>query len=108
MSCIITDKCIKCKYTNCADVCPVNCFYEGKNMLVINPNECIDCNICISECPVEAIKKSNIINHSSKWFFLNKKYSYVWHKIKKKRRNIDFYKKYINCKYKFYQNLYIK
>ena len=55
MTYIVKDECIKCKLTDCVEVCPVDCFYEGKNMLVINPDECIDCGACISECPVEAI-----------------------------------------------------
>lgn len=55
MTHVVTDICIKCKYTECVTVCPVNCFYEGENMLVINPEECIDCGVCIAECPVNAI-----------------------------------------------------
>ena len=56
MTYVVTDNCIKCKYTDCALVCPVDCFYEGENMLVINPEECIDCGVCEPECPVDAIK----------------------------------------------------
>ena len=52
---VVTEPCIKCKYTNCAAVCPVDAFREGPNFLVIDPNECIDCDACASECPVEAI-----------------------------------------------------
>ena len=55
MTYIVKDECIKCKLTDCVEVCPVDCFYEGENMLVIKPDECIDCGACISECPVEAI-----------------------------------------------------
>ncbi|MGH8279192.1 MAG: ferredoxin FdxA [Gammaproteobacteria bacterium] len=55
MSHVVTDNCIKCKYTDCVEVCPVDCFHEGPNMLVIDPEECIDCTLCVSECPVEAI-----------------------------------------------------
>ena len=55
MTYVVTDNCVKCKYTDCVSVCPVDCFYEGENMLVINPDECIDCNLCVPECPVEAI-----------------------------------------------------
>jgi ferredoxin len=51
----VTESCIKCKYTDCVDVCPVDCFREGPNMLVIEPDECIDCAVCIPECPVNAI-----------------------------------------------------
>ena len=55
MAYIVTESCIKCKYTDCVDVCPVDCFREGPNMLVIDPEECIDCTLCVPECPVEAI-----------------------------------------------------
>ncbi len=53
MTHVVTESCIKCKYTDCVDVCPVDCFREGPNMLVIEPDECIDCAVCIPECPVE-------------------------------------------------------
>ena len=56
MTYVVTESCIRCKYTDCVDVCPVDCFREGPNMLVIDPDECIDCAVCIPECPVEAIK----------------------------------------------------
>ena len=56
MTYIVTDNCIKCKYMDCVEVCPVDCFYEGENMLVIHPDECIDCGVCEPECPAEAIK----------------------------------------------------
>jgi ferredoxin len=55
MTFVVTEKCIKCKYTDCVEVCPVDCFHEGENFLVIDPEECIDCNLCVPECPVEAI-----------------------------------------------------
>ena len=55
MAYIVADPCVKCKYTDCVTVCPVNCFYEGENFLVINPDECIDCGACVPECPSEAI-----------------------------------------------------
>ena len=55
MTYIVNDKCIKCKLTDCVEVCPVDCFYEGENMLVINPDECIDCGVCEPECPIDAI-----------------------------------------------------
>jgi ferredoxin len=55
MTYVVTESCIKCKYTDCVDVCPVDAFREGKNMLVIDPDECIDCGVCVPECPVEAI-----------------------------------------------------
>ena len=55
MTFVVTESCIRCKYTDCVEVCPVDCFYEGPNMLVINPDECIDCGLCEPECPVDAI-----------------------------------------------------
>ena len=55
MTYVVTDNCIRCKYTDCVDVCPVDCFHEGPNFLVIDPEECIDCTLCVPECPAEAI-----------------------------------------------------
>ncbi len=55
MTYVVTEACIKCKYTDCVDVCPVDCFREGPNFLVIDPDECIDCSLCVAECPAEAI-----------------------------------------------------
>lgn len=55
MAYVVTEACIKCKYTDCVDVCPVDCFHEGPNFLVIDPDECIDCTLCVPECPAEAI-----------------------------------------------------
>ena len=58
MTYVVTQSCIKCKYTDCVDVCPVDCFVEGPNFLAIDPEECIDCTLCVAECPVEAIYSS--------------------------------------------------
>jgi ferredoxin len=55
MTYVVTENCIRCKYTDCVDVCPVDCFREGPNFLVIDPEECIDCTLCVAECPAEAI-----------------------------------------------------
>ena len=55
MTYVVKDACVKCKYMDCVEVCPVDCFYEGPNMLVINPDECIDCGVCQPECPIDAI-----------------------------------------------------
>jgi ferredoxin len=55
MAFVVAEPCVKCKYTDCVDVCPVECFFEGENMLVISPDECIDCGACVPECPAEAI-----------------------------------------------------
>ena len=59
MTFVVTEQCIKCKYTDCVEVCPVDCFYEGPNFLVIHPDECIDCALCEPECPVDAIKSDD-------------------------------------------------
>ncbi|MEM6846950.1 MAG: ferredoxin FdxA [Pseudomonadota bacterium] len=56
MTYIVGEACIKCKFTDCVEVCPVDCFYEGETMLVIHPDECIDCGVCEPECPIDAIK----------------------------------------------------
>lgn len=55
MTHVVAEACIKCKYTDCVEVCPVDCFHEGPNFLVIDPDECIDCTLCVAECPVNAI-----------------------------------------------------
>jgi ferredoxin len=79
MAYIVTEACIKCKYSDCVEVCPVDCFYEGENMLVINPDECIDCGVCEPECPAEAIEVEDDTN--TKWLELNTKYSAIWPNI---------------------------
>ena len=84
MTYLVNDKCIKCKLTDCVEVCPVDCFYEGKNMLVIKPDECIDCGVCEPECPVDAIK-ADTEPGSEKWLELNKKYSEIWPNISEKK-----------------------
>ena len=71
MTYIVTDACIKCKYMDCVEVCPVDCFYEGENMLVIHPEECIDCGVCEPECPVEAIVPDTEDEPDGKWLKIN-------------------------------------
>ncbi|AZL15531.1 ferredoxin FdxA [Rickettsiales endosymbiont of Stachyamoeba lipophora] len=83
MAYVVTDNCIKCKYTDCVEVCPVDCFYEGENMLVINPDECIDCGVCEPECPVEAISPES--EDLLDWLELNKEYSEKWPNINRKK-----------------------
>lgn len=83
MTYVVTDACIKCKYTDCVEVCPVDCFYEGENMLVINPDECIDCGVCEPECPAEAIIPDTD-DADGKWVELNKTYSQSWPNITQK------------------------
>ena len=71
MTYIVNENCIKCKFTDCVEVCPVDCFYEGENMLVIHPDECIDCGVCEPECPVDAIKPDTEPG-LEKWLELNR------------------------------------
>jgi ferredoxin len=68
MTHVVTESCIACKYTDCVDVCPVDCFREGPNMLVIDPDECIDCAVCIPECPVNAIYAEEDVPDNQKHF----------------------------------------
>ena len=84
MTYVVTEKCIKCKYTDCVEVCPVDCFYEGKNMLVINPEECIDCGVCEPECPVDAIEPES--KEVIQWLEINKKYSEIWPNITEQKK----------------------
>lgn len=84
MTFVVTESCIKCKYTDCVEVCPVDCFYEGENMLVIHPDECIDCGVCEPECPVEAIKPDDYAGVKD-WLGLNEEYAKVWPNITKRK-----------------------
>ena len=84
MTYIVTDNCIKCKYTDCVEVCPVDCFYEGENMLVIHPDECIDCGVCEPECPADAIKPDTEAG-LDKWLKLNADYAVKWPNITVKK-----------------------
>ena len=84
MTYIVNDKCIKCKYMDCVEVCPVDCFYEGENMLVIHPDECIDCGVCEPECPVEAIKPDTEPG-LEQYLSLNAEFSKVWPNITAKK-----------------------
>jgi ferredoxin len=77
---VVTESCIKCKFTDCVEVCPVDCFYEGENMLVIHPDECIDCGVCEPECPVDAIKPDTE-PVAAEWLTLNAEYAKVWPNI---------------------------
>ena len=84
MTYVVDEKCIKCKTTDCVAVCPVNCFYEGANMLVIHPNECIDCGVCEPECPVDAIKADTEPGLET-WLELNREYALKWPNITAKK-----------------------
>lgn len=108
MTYVITESCIKCKYTDCVDVCPVDCFREGPNFLVIDPDECIDCTLCVAECPVDAIYAEDevpedqqdfiqlnaILAKAPKWTEITAKKpspadAEEWAKVKDKRHLLD-------------------
>ena len=84
MTYIVDEECIKCKHMDCVEVCPVDCFYEGENMLVIHPDECIDCGVCEPECPVDAIQ-SDTEDGAEKWLVLNRDMSEKWPNITEKK-----------------------
>ncbi len=100
MTYIVNDKCIKCKLMDCVEVCPVDCFYEGKNMLVIKPDECIDCGVCEPECPVDAIS-ADTEPGSEKWLEINKEYSEIWPNISEKKDPPPDHEKFKNEQNKF-------
>ena len=77
MTYVVTDNCIGCKFTDCVEVCPVDCFYEGITMLVIHPDECIDCGVCEPECPADAIRPDTEPGMED-WVEFNRKYSDAW------------------------------
>jgi len=84
MTYVVTESCIKCKYTDCVEVCPVDCFREGPNMLVIDPDECIDCAVCIPECPVNAIYAEEDVPEDQRHFTdLNAELAKAWKTITK-------------------------
>ncbi len=84
MTYVVVENCIKCKYMDCVEVCPVDCFYEGENMLVIHPDECIDCGVCEPECPAEAIKPDTE-SGLEKWLGINAEYAKSWPNISVKK-----------------------
>ena len=82
MTFVVTESCIRCKYMDCVEVCPVDCFYEGPNMLVIHPDECIDCALCEPECPVEAIYSEDELPERQKDFLqINEELAEIWPNI---------------------------
>jgi ferredoxin len=93
MTYVVTEKCIRCKYTDCVEVCPVDCFYEGENMLVIHPDECIDCGVCEPECPVDAIRPDTEGGLET-WLTLNAEYASKWPNITMKKAAPDDAKDY--------------
>lgn len=90
MTHVVTDSCIACKYTDCVEVCPVDCFHEGDNFLVIDPEECIDCGLCIAECPVKAIKQEfELLDEEKHFLTLNAQLSLKWPVINIKKEHLE-------------------
>tara|TARA_B110000438_G_C15694717_1_gene598408 strand:+ start:405 stop:737 length:333 start_codon:yes stop_codon:yes gene_type:complete len=100
MTYLVKEECIKCKLMDCVEVCPVDCFYEGENMLVIKPDECIDCGVCEPECPVDAIVVDTV-DGANKWLEINEKYSKTWPNIVTKKNPPEDEAKFRNEKNKF-------
>ena len=103
MTYIVKDERKKCKLTDCVEVCPVDCFYEGENFLVIDPDECIDCGVCEPECPIGAIvadTDENLLD-KEKWLLLNKKFSALWPNITAKKDPMPEHEKFREIKDKF-------
>lgn len=102
MAFIVTDSCIECKHTDCVEVCPVDCFYEGENFLVISPDECIDCGLCEPECPVDAIfSEDELPADQIKFIEINEQLSKKWPNITQKKDALTQAEKYKNQKDKF-------
>lgn len=87
MTYLVTDNCINCKYTDCVSVCPVDCFYEGPNFLAINPDECIDCAVCVVECPANAIVQEDDLPEDQRkiWYDINAELSAKWPRLTKQK-----------------------
>ena len=86
MTHVVTEACIQCKYTDCVDVCPVDCFREGPNFLVIDPDECIDCAVCIPECPVNAIlPEEDVPADQQQYIQINAELAKGWPSITKRK-----------------------
>jgi ferredoxin len=83
MTYVVTEACIRCKYMDCVEVCPVDCFHEGENMLVIDPGVCIHCGVCVPECPAEAIERDDEPG-VEKWLLLNSEHARLWPVIARK------------------------
>ncbi|MDP2787056.1 MAG: ferredoxin family protein [Pseudomonadota bacterium] len=86
MTYVVAENCIKCKFTDCVEVCPVDCFHEGPNFLVIDPEECIDCNLCVAECPAQAIFPEDDVPDGQRQFIaLNAELARNWPTISEKK-----------------------
>ena len=86
MTYVVTESCIRCKYTDCVEVCPVDCFHEGPNFLVIDPDECIDCTLCVPECPVNAIfAEDDLPEEQKKFTAINAELAKKWPVLTEKK-----------------------
>lgn len=86
MTFVVTEQCVRCKYTDCVDVCPVDCFHEGPEFLVINPEGCIDCALCVPECPVDAIyEESDLPEDQREFIVINAELALQWPEITESR-----------------------
>jgi len=99
MTYVVVESCIKCKYTDCVEVCPVDCFHEGPNYLVINPEECIDCSLCVPECPVEAIfDEDDVPDGQQQFIALNAELAQLWPVISEAKSAPEDAKEWDNIK----------
>lgn len=86
MTHVVAEPCVRCKFTDCVEVCPVDCFREGENFLVIEPDECIDCGACVPECPVEAIYPEEELPPAwAEYLALNERLSAIWPEISSRK-----------------------
>jgi len=101
MAYIVAEPCIKCKFTDCVAVCPVDCFYEGENFLVIHPDECIDCGACEPECPVNAIyEEDDLPEKWSEYVELNERFASEWPNITEQKEPMDSSEEFRNVENK--------
>jgi ferredoxin len=99
MTYVVTESCIKCKYTDCVDVCPVDCFKEGPNFLVIDPDGCIDCAVCVPECPADAIVADrDVPADQQSYIALNAELAMIWPTISKKKAPLPEAEEYKSVK----------
>lgn len=97
MTHVVTENCINCLYTDCVEVCPVDCFRIGKNFIVIDPNECIDCAVCVAECPTNAIYAEEDLPPQQQHFaHLNAKLAKIWQPITRKKKPLEDAEKWKN------------
>ncbi len=90
MTFVVTDNCIRCKYTDCVEVCPVDCFHEGPNFLIIDPEECIDCTLCEAACPAQAIFSDDDLPDDMKHFLeINAELVSQWPLITERKEPLD-------------------